>query len=112
MTTLRWKTVESYLTADLVVTARFGLDEAKAVREFRMALHRRGDPSQWLVRFETHGGRAHKHVRWDDVGEERHKPLKGWPLDLARILDRARQDLKENWQEYEGRYRAWMHARD
>ena len=102
-----WKEVETYLTADLMVTARFEV-QANRVKELQVILHKAaGGTDAWIVRIETHGGLPHKHVAWDDDGENRHKPLKGWPKDYPSILSKAISDLKENGEKYEARYDAW-----
>lgn len=108
MSPVKRRLVEAYLPNDLQVTAEFLVD-GKQVRELKVVLHTQpGGPGQWLVRIETHGGRPHKHVAWDDGGELRHKQLKGWPDDYSKVVTRAIQDIKANWQTYEGLYRAWI----
>lgn len=103
-----WKVVEAYLPDDLQITAEFLVD-GNVVKELKVVLHTQsGGPNQWLARIETHGGKPHKHVAWDDDGELRHKQLKGWPTDYSQVLHRAVQDLKDNWRTYEGRYKAWI----
>lgn len=106
MTTPRWQTAEFQLTAELLITARF-LVAAGKVLEFQVVLHLADGTDAWLVRYETHGGHPHKHLRWDNAGERRHRQLKGWPKDHAGILNRAIRDMKENGQAYQGRYDAW-----
>src|SRR5688500_13090396 len=103
-TTSRWKAVAYPLAENLQVAFYFGR-VAGQVQEFKVVLHTEsGGPDEWLVRIETHGGRPHKHVVWDDEGEARHKGLKGWPVDRAQILSQAIRDITENWPAYQGRY--------
>lgn len=103
-----WKEVEVYLPDNLQVTAGFELARGQ-VKEFKVVLHTQtGGPDEWLVRIETHGGKPQKHVAWDDDGDLRHKQLKGWPSDYADIVPKAIQDIKDNWQAYEGRYNTWI----
>lgn len=92
------KRVQTYLPGDLVLTATFDILRNEVV-EFRVVLHTgSGGESAWLVRIETHGGKPHKHVAWDDHGERRHKELKGWPQPYRQTLTRAIQDMKDNWE--------------
>lgn len=93
-TPVPWKVVEAYLPDDLQVTGEFLVD-GKQVKELKVTLHTQaGGTDQWLVRIETHGGKPHKHVTWDDEGELRHKQLKGWPTNYSQLLDKAMQDIE------------------
>lgn len=67
-----------------------------------------GGQDDWLVRYETHGGAPHRHVRWDDEGPDRHHRLHSWPNDPAAIIDRAIDDMISGWKEYQTRYDAWI----
>ncbi|MEK6976535.1 MAG: hypothetical protein AABY18_09365 [Candidatus Thermoplasmatota archaeon] len=108
MSPVLWKVIEVQLLEDLQVTAEFLVD-GRDVQELKVVLHTQsGGPVQWLVRIETHGGKPHKHVAWDDEGELRHKQLKGWPSDYSKVVTRAIQDLKMNREIYQARYKAWM----
>ncbi len=60
-----------------------------------------------LVRYETHGGQAHKHARWPDP--RRHLHPKGWTGD-NRMVNLAIADLKARYQEYRARYDAWTNT--
>lgn len=104
-----WDSVTVPLTDDLAILAEFEVI-AGGVRGFRITLQRlldEGEP-EWLVRYETHGGRAHKHERWDNATEKRHKHPKSWKETPAELVTLAIEDLKANFEEYEGRYDAWM----
>ncbi len=105
---MAWQSVTLLLSHDLAIRADFEVKHGK-VYEFKVVLEKvdaLGVPD-WLVRYETHGGRAHKHERWDDEGEGRHKRPGDWRGDHDTLLTQAIEDLKERYEEYERRYEAW-----
>lgn len=83
---MSWETLTIQLSDDLVLAAEFELVKGQ-VKEFKITLERlEADGSiEWLVRYETHGGAAHKHERWDDDGELRHKHPKSWKGTHAEL---------------------------
>jgi hypothetical protein len=99
------------LAADLLVQAEFEVVQG-AVKEFKVVLNRLEEDGevQWLVRYETHGGTAHKHERWDDAGKSRHTRPKEWKGSNADLVTAAIQDLKARFEEYERRYEAWKQS--
>jgi hypothetical protein len=108
-----WEEVTIPLTDDLAIHAEMER-VGRAVREFRIALQRLPPegPPQWIVRYETHGGRAHKHERWDNATEEHHKHPKSWTGTPAQLVTKAIEDLQANFEHYEGRYEAWTQRND
>ena len=105
---MAWESLEIPLTLDLLIRAEFEIRRGK-VKEFKIVLHRleKNGQEEWILRYETHGGRAHKHVRWDDEGETRHKHPKGWRGSHAELVTQALHDLRIRFEEYEARYEAW-----
>ena len=103
-----WESVTVLLSHDLAVRADFEVKQGK-VHEFKVVLEKADDQGVpgWLVRYETHGGRAHKHERWDDQNEGRHKHPTQWRGDHDELLTKAIEDLKQRHMEYEARYDAW-----
>lgn len=105
---MAWESVTVLLSHDLAVRADFEVKQGK-VHEFKVVLEKtdkQGMPD-WFVRYETHGGRAHKHERWDDGGEDRHKHPAHWRGTHSELLTQAIEDLKARYAEYEARYEAW-----
>lgn len=74
----------------------------REVQEFRVILHTMAGPQDWLVRYETHGGTAHRHFRALDT------TTACMPGPKSTPPSRAINDLKANWRAYDARYLAWM----
>jgi hypothetical protein len=106
-----WERLTIPLSEDLLLGAEFEVTKG-VVKEFRIALLRLEEDgsSEWLVRYETHGSTAHKHERWDDQGEDRHKRPKAWQGTHAELVTAAIHDIQKRFEEYEGRFKAWKQS--
>ncbi len=98
---------------DLQVRADFERQAGRVV-EFIITLERvhADDSVVWIVRYETHGGRAHKHERWNEASDRRHIQPKHWRGSTQDIFRQALADAKERHDEYAARYDAWMKTND
>ena len=96
------------VSEELLIRAEFQR-EGLRIRDFKISLERIEDDgtTQWLVRFETHGELAHKHERWDNATEARHKHPKSWKGTHAELITLAIRDIKANFERYEELYDAW-----
>lgn len=76
-----WRSISVQIGPRHFVRADFERS-GREVQEFRVILHTMVGPQDWLGRYETHGGTAHRHFRWCPGHHDR---LHAWPKEHAAI---------------------------